>query len=265
MKKIKLLLVLFSLSFLTGCIDIEELIELAADNSGKYSMSIDLNKLMEFANTMKQDKEPNKTSGKADTTIYFKDAGDNFAKLSDEEKSVFKDGYCKVFMDEAEGKMTIRMSCPFKNMADLVTVKKDLAGMLKKLDLMEKASGKTKTGGDLAELGGEKADKDLMPQLNPSEKQYTFMAEPGKISFSMNDNNKLNDVAANDSIMQMMQQASMLMGDMTTTTIIKLPAPAKTVSNAKATLSDDKRTVTIKSIITDLMEKPAEGAYTIEY
>jgi hypothetical protein len=265
MKKIKLLLVLISLNFLTGCIDIEELIELAADNSGKYSMSIDMTKLMEFANTMKQDKESKKTPEKADTTIYFKNAGENFSKLSDEEQRVFKDGYCKVYMDEADGKMTIRMGCPFKNMADLVIVKKDLAGMMKKLDLMEKASGKTKAGGDLADLGGEKADMDLMPQLNPSEKQYTFTAVPGKISFSMNDNNKLKDVAANDSIMQMMQQASLMMGDMTTTTIIKLPAPAKSVSNAKASLSDDKRTVTIKSIITDLMEKPAEGEYTIEY
>jgi len=265
MKKIKLLFVLFSLNFLTGCIDIEELIELAADNSGKYSMSIDMAKLMEFANTMKEGKETKKTPEKADTTVYFKDAGENFAKLSDEEKRIFKDGYCKVYLDEANGKMTIQMGCPFKNMTDLVVVKKELAGMMKKLDLMEKAGGKGGAAGDLSALGGEEADMGLESQINPSEKQYTFSAIPGKISFSMNEGNKLKDLAANDSVMQMMQQASMLMGDMTTTTIIKLPAPAKTVSNTKATLSDDKRTVTIKSIITDLMEKPAEGEYTIEY
>ncbi|HOZ77798.1 MAG TPA: hypothetical protein PLY34_07365 [Ferruginibacter sp.] len=265
MKKLKLLLILFSLSFLAGCIDIEELIELAADNSGKYSMSIDMTKFLEFANTMKQDKEAKKAPEKADTTIYFKDTGESFVQLSDEEKRVFKDGYCKIFMDEANGKMSLKMGCPFKNMNDLVIVKKDLAGMMKKLELMGKARGKEEAESSLSDFGGEKADIDLMPHINPSEKQYTFTALPGKISFSMNDNNKLKDLAANDSIMQMMQQASMLMGDMTTTTIIKLPAPAKTVSNAKATLSDDKRTVTIKSIITDLMEKPTEGEYTIEY
>lgn len=265
MKKVKLLLVLFSINFLTGCIDIEELIDLYADNSGQYSMSIDLAKLMGFVNTMKEDKEVKKPLGKADTTIYFKDTGENYTNLSDEEKRVFKDGYCKIYMDEASGKMTIQMGCPFKNMNDLVVVKKELAGMMKKLDLMEKAGGKGKAGGDLSNLGSEKSDIGLESQINPSDKQYTFKAVPGKISFSMNENNKLKDVAANDSIMQMMQQASMLMGDMTTTTIIKLPAPAKTVSNTKATLSDDKRTVTIKSIITDLMEKPAEGEYTIEY
>lgn len=265
MKKIKLLLVLFSLNFLTGCIDIEELIELAADNSGKYSMSIDMTKLMGFVNTMKEDKEVKKALEKADTTIYFKDTGKNFANLSDEEKRVFKDGYFKVNMDEASGKMTIQMGCPFKNINDLAVVKKELAGMMKKLDLMEKAGGKGNSGGDFPELGGEKADMGLESQINPSDKQYTFTAVPGRISYSINDKGKLKDVAANDSIMQIMHQAALLMGDMTTTTIIKLPAPAKTVSNTKAILSDDKRTVTIKSIITDLMEKPAEGEYTIEY
>jgi hypothetical protein len=265
MKKIKLILALFSLSFLAACIDIEELIDINADGSGNYSMTMDMGKLLEFANTMKEGKESKKTPEKADTTIYFKNTGEAFAKLTEEEKQVFKDGYCKVNMDEAAGKMKIVMYCPFKNMNDLVVVKKELAGMMKKLDLMDKAGGKSKGAGELSKLDDEDGEDGIESKLNPSSKQFTFSASPGKLSYIINDKSKLKDMAANDSIMQMMQQASMLMGDMTTTTIIKLPAPAKTVTNAKAQLSADKKTVTIKSIITDLMEKPEEGEYSIEY
>lgn len=264
MKKIKCILALFSLSFLAACIDIEELIDINADGSGQYSMTMDMGKLLEFANTMKGEKEPKKAPEKIDTTIYFKNTGEVFAKLTDEEKRIFKEGYCKTSMDEAAGKMKMVMYCPFKNMADLAVVKKDLAGMMKKLELMDKAT-ENKGGGQLSKMENEEGDMDIESKLNPSSKQFTFTASPGKLSYSINDKSKLKDMAANDSIMQMMQQASMLMGDMTTTTIIKLPAPAKTVSNAKAQLSADKKTVTIRSIITDLMEKPEEGEYSIEY
>jgi hypothetical protein len=263
MKKIKIILALFSLSFLTACIDIEELIDLNADGSGKYSMSMDMAKLMEFAKSMEEGKESKKTPEKADTTIYFKDAGEGFNKLTAEEKRIFKDGYIKVNMDEANGKMKILMTCPFKNMTDLIVVKREMAGLMKKLDLMDKAGGKSKESKELSQIGGE--DEDINSQINPSGKHFTFTAAPGKLSYVINDKSKLKELAANDSMMQMMQQASMMMGDMTTTTIIKLPAPAKTVSNPKALLSDDKKTVTIKSIITDLMEKPEEGEYNIEY
>jgi len=264
MKKIKLILALFSLSFLTACIDIEELIDINADGSGTYSMTMDMGKLLEFANTMKEGKESKKTPEKVDTTIYFKNTGEPFAKLTEEEKRVFKDGYCKTSMDEAAGKMTIVMYCPFKSMNDLAVVKKDLGGMMKKLELMDKAT-ENKGGGELSKMNNEEGDIDIESKLNPSSKQFTFSATPGKLSYTINDKSKIKEMAANDSIMQMMQQASMLMGDMTTTTIIKLPAPAKTVTNAKAQLSADKKTVTIKSIITDLMEKPEEGEYSIEY
>lgn len=262
MKRIKLVLALFSLNFFAACIDIEELINLKADNSGSYSMNLDMSKLIEFANSMRQGKESKKPKEKVDTLIYFKNAKDEFAKLSTEEKRIFQEGYLKVNLDEAAGKMKMQMFTPFTNLADLMLVKKELPGMMKKLNLMDKAGDKNKGGTDLSKLDEE--DKDL-GDINPSGKHFSFNASQGKISYTINDKDKLKELASNDSMMQMMQQMSMMMGDMTTTTIITLPSPAKNVSNPKAELSADKKTITIKSIITELMEKPEQGEYSIEY
>lgn len=262
MKKFKLVLWLFSLTLFAACVDIEEIIDLNANGSGNYSLGLDLAKTLEFAKSMNEGKESKKPQEKKDTLIYLRNSGDAFNKLSAEEKELFKDAFMRVNLDEAAGKMKILMSCPFRNMNDLAIVKKQLPGMLKKLDLMDKAGGKTNT--DLSKMADEGDEKDLS-SINPGSQHYSFTVAPGKISYLINDKEALKNIATNDSVMQVMQQVSLIMGDMTTTTIINLPAPVKSVSNPKAQLSDDKKTVTVKSIITEVMEKPEEAEYTVEY
>ena len=263
MKILKLSFLLFSLCFFAACIDTEELIDLNADGSGQYSLSMDMGKLIEMASSMGGDKgTPKKTKEKIDTLIYFKDAVAASDKLSADEKAIFKDGQCKIKFDEANSEMKIVLSCPFKDMNTLAVVKKDLPGLLDKLGLMDKATGKGKKKSELSEMGG---DGDLANAVNPSDKYYNFSAVPGKISYSIPDKESFKKLVANDSIMQMMQQSALMMGDMTSTTIIKLPSPVKSVSNPKAVLSADKKTVTIKTIVTNMMEKPEEAEYSIEY
>jgi hypothetical protein len=49
------------------------------------------------------------------------------------------------------------------------------------------------------------------------------------------------------------------------TTSIKLPRPAKKVSNPLIKLSDDKKTATMKYNLLELLETPDKFSYSIEY
>jgi len=45
----------------------------------------------------------------------------------------------------------------------------------------------------------------------------------------------------------------------------KLPRPTKSVSNPKAKLSDDKKTVSLRMNLMEIFTKPEEFAFTIQY
>lgn len=263
MKILKLSVLFLSLCLFSACIDTEEVIDINADGSGTYSLSMDMGKIIEMANSMGDKNKSKKPKEKIDTLIYFKNAVAASEQLTAEEKEIFKDGRFRMKLDEAGGEMKIQLSCPFKNMGNLAVVKKELPGMLNKLGLMDKAA--TKKGGKEDDFSKMSDDKDLAGSVNPSDKYFDFTSAPGKISYSINDKESFKKIMANDSMMQMMQQTSLMMGDMTTTTIIKLPSAVKSVSNPKATLSADKKTVTLKTIVTSVMEKPEEAEYSVEY
>jgi hypothetical protein len=52
---------------------------------------------------------------------------------------------------------------------------------------------------------------------------------------------------------------------MNATTIIHFPKPVKSVSNPAATISNDKKTVTLKYAIFDIFEKADKAALTVDY
>jgi len=65
--------------------------------------------------------------------------------------------------------------------------------------------------------------------------------------------------------MQMMQQMSLIMGEMSYKTIIELPKPVKKYTGNQSILSNDKKTVTFLSTFTDMLNKPEAAAYSVEY
>jgi hypothetical protein len=201
---------------------------------------------------------------KKDTLIYFKDSLATSNKFTDQEKELFAKGFCKVKMDEAKAEMNITLSCPFANISKLAEIKEKLASVMSKLNLMDKMSGKEKSPLDNTEeemTGSGNVDK----SLNPGSQYYKFTAAPGKISYLITDKAALKNSLAGDSSLQMMQQMAAMTGEMTYKTIIILPNPIKKLNGGKGLLSDDKKTITYKANLTDLMERPEEVEYDIEY
>ena len=71
---------------------------------------------------------------------------------------------------------------------------------------------------------------------------------------------------ASDSTLAMMQQMTMMTGDMTyRTVVVVLPKSAKHAEGPGKILSADGKTVTFSFSLTDLMETPEKASYKIEY
>lgn len=260
MKKIKYALAfLFCATVFFSCVDTEEYILVNADNSGSYTMKMDMGKMLEMMAQFGGGKQgQSKPMPKMDTLIHFKDM--SMEKLTAEEKELYKDGFLKVKVDSASNEFKMELGCPFKNISQLAEIRKNLFSISEKLGADKVVGGKEKN----SMLGDESGSgEDLSSTLNPSAKDYNFTAVPGKISYKSS--KPAGGTALTDSMMQMMQQLTMLTGEMTVKTIITLPNPVKKTGNPKAVLSADKKTVTISYSVTDLMEKPEEGEYEIEY
>jgi hypothetical protein len=266
MKYIKpILLLLLTVFCFTACIDSEEKIEINADNSGNYSLSIDMSKMLELAAQMGAGKNnADKPKEKKDTIIYFKDAMAKADQLTNEEKELFKDAFCKVKLDEANSEMKISISCPFSNISRLAEIKEKLPAMMDKLKVMDKVSDKEKSplSSPDEEMGG---GGNMNKSINPGSQYYKFTAEPGKLSYLITDKAALKNSMATDSSLTMMKQMTALTGEMSYKSIIVLPSPVKKLSGGKGVLSDDKKTITYKATLSDMTEHPEEMEYQIEY
>lgn len=263
MKKIKYCFAfLFCATVFFSCIDTEEYIVVNADNSGTYTMKMDMGKMLEMMNQFGGGKaDKGKSMPKMDSLIHFKDM--DMDKLTAAEKELYQQGYFKVKVDSAKNEFKMEMGCPFKDIAQLPEIRKNLFNICEKLGADKIVGDKAKPsmpGGE--EMGG--GDEDISKALNPASKDYNFTAVPGRLSYKSS-KPAGSSTAMGDSMMQMMQQLTMLTGEMTMKTVISLPNPVKKTGNSKAVLSADKKTVTLSYSVTDLMEKPEEGEYEIEY
>lgn len=265
MKKIKCCFVfLLCATVLFSCIDTEEYIVVNADNSGSYTMKMDMGKMLEMMQQFGGEKTASRQPmPKVDTLVYFKDM--TAEKLTAEEKELYKEGYFKIKVDSATNDFKVEVGCPFKNIAQLPEIRKNLFDVSKRLGVDKIAGNKEKETAS-ADESSLLPSEDFSSTLNPTAKDFTFTAVPGKIAYkNMKSSGTGSTTVVGDSMMQMMQQLTMLTGEMTVKTVITLPAPAKKTGNPKAVLSVDKKTITLSYSLTDLMEKPEEGEYEIEY
>jgi hypothetical protein len=264
MNKIKFILAFLLALALYSCVDTEERIVINADESGSYTLTIDLSKLIELSNQMMPDStRASKPKEKKDSIIYFKNFIDTSQNLTAEEKALYRDGYLHIDMDEANNKMKVEMGCPFKNSTQLTQVKNNFLKVADKLKLFNKTKDKGLNDMTDNTEEGEKGFDDK--SINPMGGNSTFTAIPGKISNVINVTDEMKKSMANDSTLAMMQQMTMMTGDMTYRTVVVLPKSAKLAEGPDKILSADGKTVTFSFSLTDMMETPEKASYKIEY
>lgn len=249
---------------LTSCLEIEEKIVIKNDNSGDYTMTMDMGNLMKLAKQMGQDKEKSdKIPEKKDSTLYFKSFVDTSTALTKEEKDMLRDGSLHLKVDEEESEIKFEIHLPFKKIQDLPKLRESYMIALNKLGVMDKMKGNKEDN----ENSEQEIPSDLSKggsTINPAQNSYTLSAAPGKISYKLTDK-KLYEEQMNDSTMQMMKNMSSMMGDMNFKTIITLPQPVKKYKGSESDISADKKTITFKSSLGDFFEKPEAFEYELEY
>jgi hypothetical protein len=255
MKILKFLLPLSLVFCLTGCLDIDENIEVKKDGSGQLAMDMDMSQMVEMLQQyVGKDELAKKGMDKMDTTIFMKDIVDTLSTLSAEKKALLRPGSVHIKMNLDEKVFKTHMQFPFSSLDNLQKLYGAMSdGSLGSTQLFK---GMTPGGQDGAGAGPS-------PDINQFNGIYDFTCKDGSM------NKKLNQdkwkALKEDPQLAQMKQAGQMGVEILYTTTIKFPRPIKKVDNSLAKLSEDKKTVTIKYNLVDVFDKPEQFGYSIEY
>lgn len=242
--------------------DMEEKIVINKNNSGTYTMTLDMSKMIKLMKEMDQEnKDESSTAEKKDSTVYLKSFVDTSTALTAKEKELFRDGRVRMQIDETANQFIVIFHFPFKDISSLPELKSSYMAAIDKLGISKKINP--------AESGLEE-DKSVDMEnnkniLSPSGEAFAFTAVPGKISNTLLDKEMFNNSIQNDSSLQMIQQMSMMMGDMNYKTVVVLPGKVKNYKGNQTILSDDKKTVSFLTTLSDMLNRPEAAEYMVEY
>lgn len=261
MKKFKLIAGFFFLTMISACLDMEEDIVINEDNSGVYTISMDMGKMMKMIGQMGVGQSSElKELKNLDSTVYLKESVLASDSLTSAEKELYMESFIHIHSDEAKEQMKITMTCPFKTIDQLPEIKENFFKALDKLKAFEKISGKAND--PEIQKDTETPGKVLTPGSNNN---YKFTAMPGKITNTVINAEGFKKELLSDSTMITMQQLTALMGEITYKTSITVPREIKRYSGNNAELSGNKRVVIFKNTLTEMIEHPEKLAYKVEY
>ncbi|HTI11100.1 MAG TPA: hypothetical protein VL832_21160 [Puia sp.] len=245
----------FSLVFcLTGCLDIDENVEVKKDGSGQLSMDMDMSQMVEMLQTyMGKDELAKKGMEKMDTTIYMKDIVDTLSSLSAEKKALLRTGTVHIKMNLDEKVFKTHMQFPFSSLDNLQKLY---------VVMSDGSLGSTQLFKGLAPGGGQEG-AGASPDINQFNGIYDFSCKDGSMSKKLNQDKW--KALTQDPQLAQMKQAGQMGVEILYTTTIKFPRPIKKVDNPQAKLSEDKKTVTLKYNLVDVFDHPEQFGYSIEY
>ena len=253
MKILKFILPLSLVFCLSGCLDIDENMEVKKDGSGQLSMDMDMSQMVEMLQQyVGKDELAKKGMDKMDTTIFMKDIIDTISSLSAEKKALLRPGSVHIKINLDEKVFKTHMQFPFSSLDNLQKLYGAMSdGSLGSTQLFK---GMTPGGQDGAGAS---------PDINQFNGIYDFTCKDGSM------NKKLNQdkwkALKEDPQLAQIKQAGQMGVEILYTTTIKFPRPIKKVDNTLAKLSEDKKTVTIKYNLVDVFDHPEQFGYSIEY
>lgn len=244
--------------FFVSCYEVNEEIEIKADGSGTYVTKMDMGALIDMMQSFAGEEELQKEGldKVLDTTILFKSLMDSAKDATAEQKELMKDGKMKMQMNIKEKIFKMDMSFPYKNLDNLQQLMSGKAGGGTGMaDALKSVFGKKEGENEPAAPKG--------PDMGDIAGIYDVTIKNGLIEKKVNAV-KYKEFMARPEMAQVKQLSSSGMEVLYTTTI-KLPRAAKKTDNPIIKLSDDKKTVTMKYNLLELLDNPEKFAYTIQY
>lgn len=256
MNQYKLLIAALFALFFTACIQIDEEVEIRENGSGQMNVHTDMSQLFEMLKsfTSQEDLAKQGIDRAVDTTVYMKDVVDTATNITSENKALLREGKLHVNMNMQQNIFNMDMNYPFKSLEDAnklyAAINKNgmNANLLKGLNPNAGAAG----GGE-NDNGG----------LDKISTMYDVVISKGKYSRTLN--KARFDSLANDPKIQEAKGMMAMMGEMSMNLKVTLPKPVKSVSNPKATLSPDKKTVFLKNDLSIALDSPKNLEIIIQY
>ena len=258
MKRLKGILCLVLVFSLAGCFEIEEKVDIKQNGTGELTVNTDMSQMLGMMESMmgKEEMEKQLPRKSVDTTVLMKDFIDTSKSMSAENKALFRTGKMHLKLNMAEKVFKANMNFPFTSLANLqklYTAMND--GSLNTTGMFKDLTSGRSSGNDDSAAGS--------PDMNQFNSIYSFTVKDGTISRKL-DPAKWKNLQESPQFSQMKQTSSMGI-EMPYTLVVNLPRPVKKIDNSLATLSPDKKTVTIKYNLTEVFDNPEKFEYTIAY
>jgi hypothetical protein len=260
MKKLLSFLFAFTGFGLAGCLDVQEDFSINADGTGVYKTTADMSGMWDMLQMaammdtssngqMKQFSEKN-----IDSVIYLKPIIDTATNLTEEDKALLRDATMHMQVKQADKVFRMTMTYPFKKIEDIEKIIKLHEGG-KGFNPMRQMKGDPSVSGGMGEGMGESM---------PSTSNFLDMEfKKGSITRKL-DEKKLEEMQK-DEDMNEMKKAEPLLSQITFSTAIRLPKAITSAKGDKISVSDDKRTVLIKTNMLDMIKNPKSLEFKIEY
>lgn len=254
MKKIKVLLAIVLAMSFTACLEITEEVQLNNDGSGQMNITTDMGKMLELLKgfATEEDLKKEGMKGSMDTLIMLKDVMDTVENISAEERRLLQRGSLRMQMNFDSNMLKMYINNPFSNLADA----NKLNTVINQNGVMERAMKGVNPNAD-TQSGGSNGGLDKIGSI------YDIVYS--KNSYKRTLNKAKYDTLMADPKMTEAKSMMAMMEDAKYTLVLKLPRAAKKVSNPKATLSADKRQVTLAGSMTEMIDKPETLEINVEY
>jgi hypothetical protein len=258
MKNMKKLWPVLLVISLTGCFEIQENIDIKNNGSGQLTVNTDMSQMLGMMESYlgKEEMEKQMPEKSIDTTVQMKDLVDTAKNISAENKALFRQGNIHMKLNMTEKLFKADMHFPFSslgNLQKLYTAMND--GSLNTTNLF-----KGITSGKAAE---DEAGGPATPDMNQFNAIYDFQVKDGFMSRKLNAERW--KAVQNSSEFAQMKQATTMGIEIPYTLTVGLPRPVKKIDNPLATLSADKKTVTIKYNLVEVFDHPEKFEYSIAY
>lgn len=260
MKKVRFLLVTLFCFLLVSCYEVTEDININADGSGTYITNMDMGQLLELMQSFagEEDLAKEGLDRPIDTTILMSSVLDSAKDVTPEQKAAMKDGKLAFKMNIKDKLFKLNTSFPYKNLNNLQLLMSTGKGGAGLTDVF-----KNMFGGGKDEEKSKPLDAPVDPGMGDFSDIFDVTVKDGLISKKVNAA-KFKALTSRPEMEQLKQLNSSGMEVLYTTTI-HLPRPVKKAENPLIKLSDDKKTVTMRYNMLQLLDTPEKFSYSIEY
>ena len=251
--RIAILSILLSVLF-SACFEVEEKTTFTSSDSGNFSLSIDMSKLLGQLKVFGGSEQFNSLPA-SDTTIFFRGKITGDTTFSQQERELLADGFMQLNMNADKDQMKVFFSAPFKSLSQVGSLRSALFKVIAQ-------SGKT----SILNMPGAESLGSSLAMIDLSSLGFAYKAGNGSIINTLTDSANLQVLLEKDSVLQQVKMiAPMLNIPSTYTRVFTFTKAIKTYSASKGTLSTDNKTIIIKNDFQELFENPKAFEYSIKY